>query len=610
MSAPSRREYDWAIGDYGFRLASAKLTGAHPHSADPIEFLAQQISSTAEATYTDINRKGEFAFAQDDLSEGIATKYKFGLDTQRKYRYAKGVDTSFPGHTLPASKIVTLGAAIATQPTGWVQRGSISYASAGALLYQVTTAGPVLDTTFAQTITHLFVWGGFLIVGFGESQTFRYRASDVSAGAFSDGGVNGRLFAASGDLLYKVTRPRTVSIADAITGPWADYDVGDTSYNITSLGFSDQVAIVGKEDGPYAFDLDFVAQPLVPELHLQADAAICKAAAAYNRDYFVSTRLGAVRIRPAEGLKYVGLDTLADPALPSGTGTISAFTTDGRFLYALVSGTSVVGVYIWKYDYNGNWHNFQYRTDLGQGADFIQAVSKIGATSLNAITFAYKSGVNWQFAYAQFPATFDPTKDTSYQYETAVTGYVRTLDYSAAYPTVLKFADRVKGVADNLAATRKVTMAAYLDDETVSRLIASFQKSPFSEEKIKALPQCHRLSLEIGFLSEVASAPQFKAFHLSTDLLPRVIRLHRVNFIAASSIPLATGGATRGEWQPIVDSLREMRANRQTVACRDENLREFDGYIEDMTEWTAGDKVTGEPVQVITATVKEVAADS
>lgn len=613
MAAPTQREYDWDLGGFGFRLARRELTGQQPHVAEPVDFLAPQISSTAEATYTDINRKGEFAFAQDKFKGGLATKFQFGLDTKEQIRYSKHVDTSGPV-VLPGPRVTTIGSAVTMNagPSLACQRGSITYVAAGTQLYQVatSTSTPVLDTTFAAAITCLYVFGGNLIVGL-TSGNFRYRAGDVSASAFTDGGVAGKFLVSINDLLYRASGTATLSIADAVAGPWVDYDVGDSSTGITSLAVEDQVVIVGKEDGPYVFDQDLVAQPLVPELRHQSDATVCAAATVFNRDYFMSTRYGAIQVSPSEGMKWVGLDTLADPALPGGVPTINRLTSDGRFLYAIVANGATAGVYIWKRDVSGNWHNFVYRTDLGISATLLQVVSKIGSTSVNAVLFAYASGANWQLAYARWPATLDPLKDSNYQFETAITCKMRVLDYAAAYPTIPKFAERIKTVQDNAASTRKVTVDAYLDADTTTTALATIQKSPFEEVEVRNLDQFHRISLEIGLTSEATNAPRFKAFHLSTDLLPRVIRLHRVQFLAKSATPLASGGATRGDWQTIIDKLRSLRAARKSIKCRDEDLREFTGYISDMVEWSADERAaSGDPVKVVTLTVKEVAASA
>ena len=609
MAAPTRIEYEWDLGGFGFRLAPRSLTNQQPHVAEPVEFLAQQISSTAEATYTDINRKGEFAFAQDRFRGGLAKKLQFGLDTQDQVRYAKHVDTSGP-YILPGPKVTTVGSVVTMNaaPTHAVQRGSVTYLAAGTQLYQVasSTGTPVIDTTFGAAITSMYVFGGFLIVGL-ASGNFQYRASDTSTGAFTSGAVAGKYFVSINDLLYRAVTS-TVSVADNPAGPWLDYDVGDSSYSITGLAVEEQVLIVGKEDGPYVFDQDYVAQPLVPELRHQFGSAVCAAMQSFNRDMYVSTLFGAIMVRPGEGMQWVGLDTLVDPALPGGDSTFDRLTADPHFLYGLVA-SATAGVYIWKRDIEGKWHNFVYRTDLGASATLLQVVSKIGSTSVNAVLFAYQSGTDWQLAYAPWPKTFDPTIDSAYTFETAIEGTLRTLDYSAAYPTVPKITDRLKVVGDSFASTRKVTANAWLDDETSSRLLAEYQKSPFSTEEVKNLPQFHRISLEFEVSSEAATAPKFHAFHLSTDLLPRVIRLHKVQFLAYSGIALASGGATRGEWQTIVDELRSLRAKRKSIKVRDHDLREFTAYIDTMVEWDA-EESAGDPVKVLTVTIKEVAAES
>lgn len=608
MGVPSHLPFDWTIDNYGLRLAPKEITGQRPHDITPIPFLSQQISSTAELTYTDINRDVEIAFAQDDFTGGASDNLRFNVERQRRFRYSKHADTSVPGYVLPGPKVETVGSAIVSKPSLAVQRGSITYLAAGANLYQVatSTSTPALDTTFAADITALYVWGGNLIVGLGSSTNFRYRTGDTSASAFTDGGAAAHFIASINDQLYRAVRPNKIDIAQSAAGPWAEFDVGDSSYTITSIGALDNLIIVGKEDAPYAFDSDNVAVPLAPELRLQADAQVCRATAAFNRDYYFSSRRGLVRLRPGEGLKNTGLDLLADPALPSNESRPTALATDGRFLYHLVVSGS--GVYIWKLDGKEAWHNYLYRTDLGASADLLYVTNKIGATSVNAVLFAYASGGNWQLAYARWPATADPTRDADYRFETAISPVVRTLDYTASYPTIQKYSDRLKSVTDNAGTTRKVAYAAYLDDEATSKSLGEFQKSPHEEKVLGDPLEFHRASMEMTLTSEAASAPKLRAFHLSTALLPRVVRKHTCQFLAASATPLTSGGRGRGDWSDVVERLRTLRETSAAVDCRDEDGRKFKAYLSEVVEWTAQERQAADssPVKVITTIFKEV----
>lgn len=599
------------IGATNFRLAPREISGKIGHTSEPVPFLSTQISSTAELSYSDIDRRREVAFAMDDFTGGLSDNLKFNLERQKKFRYSKGADTSVPGvGILPGPKINTIGSTIASQPSLAVQRGSIFYLAAGANLYQVATSSttPALDTTFGATITSLFVWGGFIIVGLGDSTAFQYRSSDVSAGAFTSGAVNGRYFAAINDTLYRAVRPKSVSTAQAVTGPWADYDVGDSSFNITSLGALDQVIIVGKEDGPYGFDQDAVAQPIAPELKLQADAQVCKAATEFNRDYYVSSRLGIVRIRPGEGLRNVGLDLLADPVLPANDSRPASFASDGRFLYAICAPSGTVGVYIWKRDYNDAWHNYLWRSDLGQASELLYATGKIGATSVNAVVFAYQSGGNWQLAYARFPATIDPTKDTAYTFETAVASRVRTLDYTASYPTIKKYSDRLKHVVDSATSARATTYTAYLDDTATTVTLGTFQKSPYEEKVLGSPLEYHRASLELSITSESATPPKVRAFHLSAAYLARTVNQHTCQFIAVSNTPFMGGGRGRDEWADSIDKLRSLQASKAAVAVRDEDGRKFTAYVENVTVWNAQERQAAEssPAKIATVTLTEI----
>lgn len=609
MAAPGMRPHDWEIEDLGFMLVDpALLGGATAHTIEPIPFLAQQISSQAEPTYSDINREVEVAFAQDDFSGGLADDLRFGFRSQQKVRWAKNADTSF-GLLLPGPKVTTIGATITNKPTLAVQRGNITYVAAGADLYQVTNnITRTLDVTFAASITALLVWGGYLVVGLGSSTNFRYRASDTLTGAFSDGGAAAHFLAAESYRLYRANQPNDLYVADGITGPWtSSFKVGDSSFNITGLAVVDGVLVIGKEDGPYTFASDLEAEPLAPELRIQADAQVCKVMATFNRDLYFSTRLGIAQLVPGTGMTQCGLDLLADPALP-GTPPVSkptAFTTDGRFLYALV--VSGNGVYIWKRDLSGNWHNYLYRTDLGASSDLLFATSKVGSTSTNAIMFAYASGGNWQLAYGLFPATANPLKDTNYQFDTT-TGSMRTLDYVAVYPTVQKFVERVKVVGDNLDSTKYVTTSVWLDNEATAVSVGEFRVSPHKELPLPTPKEFHRISLQFDLTTTATSAPQVRAFHASATYLTRVVRRHTCQFIATSAIRMATGGTQRGHYDQVVERLRELRREQVIVNCRDEDGRKFRAKLDDIAEVVRQEK-QGQgfvPVKVITAILKEV----
>ena len=613
MAAPSQRAYDVMLDTYGFRLAPAQAVGGRNHLIEPIPFLSQQISSTAELTYTDISRDVEVAFAQDDWSGGIADTDRFNIENSRRFRYSKNIDTSYPRRAYPGPLVTTIGATITNKPTVAVQRGSITYIAAGADLYQITNSTTrTLDTTFGASITSLLVWGGYLIVGLGSATNFRYRASDASGGAFTDAGFTAQFIVAISDILWRKSAASQVSSADATGGPWATYDVGDSSYAITSLGVLDTVLLIGKEDGEYGLDSDGVATPLTPELRLQADAQVGKVAIAFNRDFFFTSRWGMVRIRPGEGLKNVGLDVLADPALPGSPAEPrpTAFTTDGRFLYALVVPSGTAGIYIWKRDFSDAWHNYLYRTDLGNSSDLLFATGKLGSTSVNAIVFAYQSGGNWQLAYANFPRTADPAKDSAYAFDTVFTGTLRTLDYVASYPTIQKYSDRATCIADDLASTRPVSISSRTDNDSTTYLLKDFALSPADEVTLTTPLSFYRLALEIQMRADATAAPKLRAFHLSTALLTRVVRKHTFHLLAMTAVPLATGGRARASssYKDVIEVLREMRRTQASLSVVDEDQREFTAFLSDIVETTEQERGAQgfAPVKVCTVILKEV----
>lgn len=602
------------LGTHNFQLVPREwLGGQEPHDVQPIEFLAPQISSTAELTYADISRQVEVAFAQDNFVGGIADNLRFALERNTKFRYSKGVDTSFPGFAYCGPKMRTLGAVIDTKPTKAVQRGNITYLAAGTKLYQITdSATRTLDTTFGNAITDMMVWGGFLIVAFGDAIAIQYRASDTSAGAFTSMAQNGKFLAKVGSQIWRgITNPCAIYSSDAVTGTWTQYDVGDTSFDLTGLMVLDGAVLVPlKTDGAYAFDADLQAIPLTPELELQADAQVGKVHAVFNRDGYFTSRLGVIQIVRGGGLANVGLERLADPGLPGSPPETrpTAMTTDGRFLYSLhVSGN---GIYIYKLDFAGNWHNYLWRSDVGAGSDLLFATGKLGATSVNAILFAWASGANWQIAFANFPATYDPTQDPNYQFNDDAAGVMqlRSLDGTSSYPTIPKYADRVKSIGDSLTSARTVAIDAYADNEP-AKALGTFNESPTAETGIEPITH-NRISLQMTLKTDSPSVtPRFRAFHLSVVLTPPVVRLHTFVILAEARTPLNTGGRGLNSSAEIVEVLRKLQAARASLDCVDEDDRKFKAYISDIAERTLWRKAAAgwESTKSVTARLKEVA---
>lgn len=607
------RSFELHIGTERFRLVPREVLGQEPHTSDPIPFLAQQISSTAELGYTDIDRRREVAYAMDSFHEGLATRLRFNLERQFQIRYSKGADTSYPGFVFCGPKVRTLGAVIDTEPTKAIQRGNITYLAAGTKLYQITdTSTRTLDTTFGNAITDLIEFAGNIVVAFGASVAMQYRASDTIAGAFSTlTGFNANFLVVVNDQIWRAKTPNTLHATDVLTGTWADYTVGDSSLDITGSEVIDGgVLLVGKEDGVYAFDSQVTAIPVTPELRLQADAQVGKVHAVFNRDAYFSTRKGAVRIAPGEGLEMVGLDLLADPALPGTPAETrpAAMTTDGRFLYYLVDPSGTAGVYIWKRDLAGHWHNYLYRTDLGASAALLFSGGKLGSTSINAILFAYASGANWQLAYARFPSTADPRKDSAYEFDDDTVPEFRVLDYVASYPTIPKYADRIKVIADDLTSTRTIKVDAHADNETAAQ-IADVSRSPNAEQVLRQTIDHHRISLTFKLeTASVTTTPALRAFHLTVVPLPPVVTLHTFHVWASSEQPTATGGRSKTAYGVLRDQLRKLRAERKSHAVVDEEGYEFTGYIEDVRERPlsrkAGPGFT--PSKAFVVTVKEV----
>ena len=299
--------HDFYVGTLPLRLVPRETLQKEPHERDPVPFLAPQISSTAELTYADIDRRREVAFAMDSFHDGLAEIDSFSLARQHQFRYSKGADTSFPSVVLCGPKVTALGSVLASEPTKAIQRGDITYVAAGTRLYQITdSTTATIDTTFGNAITDLAVFGANLVVALGASNDIQYRASDTIAGAFTTlTGFEAAFLVVDNDTIWRA-KTTTLHSTDVLTGVWADYEIGEAAYDITGLDLlTGGVLLIGKEDGIYVFDSQFTAQNITPEYKLQADAQVGKVHAIFNRDAYFSTRKGIVRIAPGEGLEVV-----------------------------------------------------------------------------------------------------------------------------------------------------------------------------------------------------------------------------------------------------------------------------------------------------------------
>src|SRR5258706_11063033 len=220
-------------------------------------------------------------------------------------------------------------------------------------------------------------------------------------------------------------------------------------------------------------------------------------------------------------------------------------------------------------------------------------------------------------AWAPWPATADPSKDSAYAFDSSTLCKLRTLDYTGNLTTVTKHTDRLKNVADHLTATATVDYYAYLDDEAALK-VASFQKSPHEEQYLLQAQDYLRVSLEMqvtGASPTAALGQQIHGFEMPLRFLSRVVSRHTVHLIAASDQPLGTGGqvSPRGSyhrrqstWTGIVEDLRELRKTQASVDCIDEDGRRFKAYLADIAERTAHSRDGGDPTKVLTLSLLEV----
>lgn len=627
---------DFSIDGHPFRLVPESLSKARAHDITPVPFLAPQYSTSATVSLADVNRSVEIPLAQNDFSGGLARSLEHTPATQTQVRYSKGVDTSGPPGTIyPGPKISTIGAVISNKPTRAVQKGNITYVACGVDLYQITDLSTrTLDTTFADAITDLRVFGDALFVGFGEAgAAMKYRVSDTIAAAFSAASPKADRIAVVqnnpiGPVFYATltTTPSIQASSAPKTGPWLTFNIGDSGNGsgITSAtAFADHL-IVGKNDGPWVFTADYIAAPILDaSIKLENYVTMVKETLVAQGVLWFSGK-HSLYTWDGQHLESVGFDTLADPQVPGTSApsfTVDGLAADPHWVYAVVAeqhaSSPVGGVYIWKTGDRGKtWHNFLYRSSLGQGSGLLFVSNKLGSVSQNAVLFAYKVSTNWQLAYAPWPATLDPAKDAAYTFDNTTEETLRLLDFTAGVPTMSKRTSRLKVVADHLSTTAPVNAYANIDTDAAVK-VATFEDSPDQEIAFLRGKDYRRFSPELRFTgggTTAATVQQIHGIEFPARVLSRIVNRHRILLMAADNVALVTGGRVRprgghftaGSWSAIIDDLRALRRENAEVDVRDEHGREFSAYLGDIAESQVEGPNESGSIDVLAITLDEV----
>ena len=610
MAAPSERPYDVQIGGYRFRLVPNDVSRQEGHSSDPIRFLAPQLSTT-ELTYNDVNREAEVPIAQDDFSGGLAPVARFEPASRKMFRFSKNLDTSFPHFVYPAPKVSTLGTALVAKPTIAVQKGDVTYVAAATKLYQITdTITVTLDTTFTNPITDMILFNDKLVVCFGEGGgNLQWRISQTSGAAFTAGDVPAQFLLQAENIIWRAINYQIAKGADVIAGTlWDAYQVGDLAYTITSIRLFAGRLYIGKQDGMWVLGEDGISRSVIPELRLQAYTSIALASQVFDGSLFFNTRHSVIRLEASGKYEYVGLDRYSDPQVPGGGYAPDTLATDGRVLYALHAqhfvpvASQVNGVYIYKLDRRGAWHNVLWRDDLGTAATpsafLLFTGPKLGVDDFkDPILFAYPSSGNWQLAWAPFSSVDDPLKDTAYRFDNVYLGKLRTLDHVANLPTLLKVTPRITLVSDDIGQSNNVTAFA-IEDAQASRKIATFKLDPADEQQIPKPLSWTRLALEFqlqgGSTSDLTLVQKLRGYEFPAVYLARQVRRHVFRLMAVDEQPLATGGQIgpfgQKRWEKtfrgIIDKLRDIRRTKVLVDVEDEDRRQFKAYLVSIDEQT------------------------
>lgn len=124
--------------------------------------------------------------------------------------------------------------------------------------------------------------------------------------------------------------------ADPMTeGDWGPpYTVGDSGQPVTDLGLWDRLIVVGKTDGPWAFDVDLIPYNLLPDLQAVADDSNCLGMQAALGGLLIPHKTGLI-LWDGAAYRHVGpeFEGGLEGSLSGGWGRVQSIAPYGRYVF-------------------------------------------------------------------------------------------------------------------------------------------------------------------------------------------------------------------------------------------------------------------------------------
>jgi len=389
------------------------------------------------------------------------------------------------------------------------------YASFGAVLSKLNAGGTAYDVVyeFDNVITHLAVWGDYLLIAFAKANFYYYMdtAEAFTLSNLADGKAD--RFCKVGTSLWRLQLPNDLRVsANPLNGgSWgAAVTCGESAYNVNDMWEHDSILHALKEDGVYYYnstDVAFYAS--FPEL-----ASIAYTDSGKNSTVFrdgLYFRMGnqqlweikdSVLTEITPSLMSQGISAYAYP--------IVALTHDESWLYAIIKrGAGDLAILAGRWEYIAGatrwiWHEIR-SIDLTD-------VSTALVCSVEGRPYLYigSTETDENVYKVYLPITNDATADSGYRFYTA--GSLWTPRYMTLLYAVDKRWQELFARSVNLSAANYINAYYSVNDGSSFTLLHKLDTSPEQTESLTAI-ESTMMNLRFDFVGDSATVPPVLKYH-------------------------------------------------------------------------------------------------
>lgn len=499
----------------GFMLVKAE--GRKLWQTSYASMLAAQMF-TDEATYNALPPEQELVIHQDTWHAGFGKKYFY--EEMGSFE-SENIDDRFKDMIILAPKPIE-----ARVSGGWdgipacaIEYKNEWYVAAGKKLYKWggTDFGAVY--TFDADITHLHVYGDYLLVAQGSDTNYYYSSDGEDFTQATPDESNAQRFTKSQGILFKFLLPNLVSSTDnptQDTNPWEipDTEYGDSSSDIVTMLGYDGCLYVLKTDGsifersPHGYITE-----VSPSFHFPQ-----------KFDNFVNTRVWRETLYMPAGYnglyEYYGWipinispSTYA-PKVRKYAGQIQAMAGDTDWLYVFVQmvGEAHCMLFATRYEDIGGKEDYRWHPLCKLQPDAIM-FSEI-QWPVDGNPRLWFGGTYYGAPYVGYvvlPKQYaDIQADPNCLFQSS--GYLITSYYDAHFPSIEKALFNLQLASEQLSSItgRTITAEYQFMGETAWHSLAEYDTSPFQEEALPVGTHTKQVRFKYTFRSATATGSGIK----------------------------------------------------------------------------------------------------